>query len=123
MDTIGIKPGLSVATAFSFHGIVNYSFFLYKPDPAGWVREQVVQRNGSSEDAQRDEYDLPALLPGERRLVFIRTIMTSPVGNESVSTKVTFSQSGYVLGNVSASVEVTTGAKFADLRAILEANS
>ena len=123
MNTIGIKHGLSTSTSFSFHGIVNYSIFLYRPDATGWVREQVVQSNGSSEDAQRDEYELPALLPGDRRLVFIRTVMTSPTGDETVSTKVAFSQSGKVVGNLSASVDVTSGAKFADLKAVLEANS
>jgi len=78
----------------SFGGIARYSVFEYVPDGTAWKPGKVIQKDGSSADAQADIYDLTPLAVGEKRLVAVGANMASATGDEDVSMTATFTEDG-----------------------------
>jgi hypothetical protein len=125
LKTITVAAGKAVTIRLSFKGIARYNIYLYAPksDGSGWTRERVVQEDGNSEASQHDAYDIPAIAIDQKRLVYISSIMSSPVGNETVSTTCDVEQGGIRLDALSESAEVKEGAVYVILRAVLEAGA
>ncbi len=121
LQVIEIEPKTRLLVRVVHDGVATYAVYLYKPSckGKGWSLEKVVTEDGRSEDAGSHTYEIGTLDAGERRLIFLRSVVCSVTGGGRVEARVEVLSGDRKIGEASWSDQVTTGAKQADVRLVI----
>jgi hypothetical protein len=89
-------------------GVARYTLSLWEVTASGYQRAADIEKNGSSEDARKDDFEIPVNWQG-KRLIYFPATMTYPGDSGEVSSAIEVFANGKSIGSSTIPARITSG--------------